>query len=193
MSVCVCACAGGGGNNSRCTLTLSSREFQDMAFPQSTIALSRPFWKQTQSSVMDKLQQIQPIKETNKPRSEYVSAPPSDWASPALSLSQPGRRTFAPCPVLLVCNPCLCHAALQGPEVGSGMLSVFAVDASCGGTVEVWDPAEAMEVDLRTGGDHRRGHPCFQVYPDLEREHKLFVFEQSYPAGIITPSNGICF
>lgn len=58
------------------------------------------------------------------------------------------------------------------------MLSALAGSASCGGTVAVWDPAEEMEVDLRTGGDHYRGHLCFQVYQDLECEHKLFLFEK---------------
>lgn len=94
------------------------------------------------------------------------STPPSDWASPALSSSLPGPRTFAPCPVL-VCNPCLSPAALRGPEVGS-VLSVLAGSASFGGTAEVWGPAEVLEEALRMGGDHCKGHPCFLVYRDLE-------------------------
>lgn len=97
------------------------------------------------------------------------STPPSDWAAPALSLSLPGPQTFAPCPVL-VCNPCLSHAALRGPEVGN-VLSVLAGSASFDGTAEVPDPAEVLEEALRTGGDHCRGRSCSLVYRDLGCEN----------------------
>lgn len=78
------------------------------------------------------------------------------------------------------------------------MVSALAGSASCGGTVAVWDPAEEKEADLRTGGDHYRGHLCFQVYQDLQCEHRLFKFKKKQKTKdiqlkIITLSNEICF
>lgn len=113
----------------------------------------------------DKLQQIQLIKKKIIIMERINSTPPSDWVSPALSLSLQGPRTFAPGPVL-VYNPCLSHAALRGPEVGS-VLSVLAGSASFGGTTEVWGPVEVVEEALQTGEDHSKGLPCFLVYQDL--------------------------
>lgn len=107
-------------------LTSSSKVFRYMAFPQSTMALSR-LLKVIQTKMKTSCCEVSCLI-TNF---QTIKSSASPWGldAPPQSSSQLGLQTSAPCPALLS-DPYLCHAA-RGEPGADTVASVWEERGSC--------------------------------------------------------------